>query len=109
MRHSALMRGSTLSDRQAVWAFVLGCVAVTAGVLFHLPMFVMARSMGYRLAGMPMDGGMTFGMALIVAGVGVAAYGLLPRNLAAQRAAAQAIDVSAPEDAPIGPAHWGLM
>ena len=109
MRQSALMRGSTLSDRQAVWAFVLGCVAVTGGVLFHLPMFVMARSMGYRLAGMPMGGAMTFGMVLIVAGVAVAAYGLLPRNLAAQRLAAQSIIVSAPEDAPIGRAHWMLM
>ena len=109
MRSSALIRGNTLSDRQAIWAFVLGCVAVTAGVLFHLPMFVMARGMGYRLAGMPMDGGMTFGMVLIVAGVAVAAYGLLPRNLAAQRAAAQSIIVSAPEDAPISQAHWTLM
>jgi putative MFS transporter len=109
MRHAALMRGSTLSDRQAVWAFILGCVAVTAGVLFHLPMFVMARSMGYRLAGMPMGVGMTFGMILIVGGVLVAAWGLLPRNLAAQRAAAQSITVSAPEDAAIGPAHWMLM
>ncbi len=103
------LRGSTLSDRQAVWAFVLGCVAVTAGVLLHLPMFVMARSMGYRLAGMPMGLDMTFGMALIVLGVLVAAWGLLPRNLAAQRAAAKSITVSAPEDAPIGPAHWMLM
>jgi len=103
------LRGSTLSDRQAVWAFVLGCVAVTAGVLSHLPMFVMARSMGYRLAGMPMGADMTFGMALIVLGVLVAAWGLLPRNLAAQRAAAKSISVSAPEDAPIGPAHWMLM
>jgi len=109
MTQFTAMRGSTLSDRQAVWAFVLGCIAVTAGVLFHLPMFVMARSMGYRLAGMPMGAGMTFGMALIVGGVLVAAWGLLPRNLAAQRAAAQSITVSAPEDAPIGPAHWMLM
>lgn len=103
------MRGSTLSDRQAVWAFILGCIAVTAGVLLHLPMFAMARGMGYRLAGMPMGLDMTFGMALIVLGVIVAAWGLLPRNLAAQRAAAKSITVSAPEDAPIGPAHWMLM
>ena len=105
------MRGmsSTLSDRQALWAFVLGCVAVTAGVLAHLPMFAMARAMHYRLAGMPMDTPMLVGMGLIVGGVLVAAYGLLPRNLAAQRAAAADIVVSAPEDAQLGPAHWGLM
>ena len=38
---------STLSDRQAIWAFVLGCLAVTAGVCAHLPMFAMARAMLY--------------------------------------------------------------
>jgi putative MFS transporter len=100
---------STLSDRQAIWAFALGCVAVTAGVLLHLPMFLMARGMGYRLAGMPMDPGMIFGMFLIVGGVMVAAWGLLPRNLAAQRAAGETITISAPEDAALGWAHWRLM
>jgi putative MFS transporter len=100
---------STLSDRQAIWAFALGCVAVTAGVLLHLPMFLMARGMGYRLAGMPMDAGMIFGMFLIVGGVCVAAYGLLPRNLAAQRAAGVEITIAAPEDAALGWAHWRLM
>lgn len=100
---------STLSDRQAIWAFALGCIAVTAGVCAHLPMFVMARSMNYRLAGMPMDSAMLVGMALIVLGTLVAAYGLLPRNLGAQRAAAADIVVAAPEDAPLSAAHWGLM
>lgn len=100
---------STLSDRQAVWAFVVGCMAVTAGVAAHLPMFAMARAMHYRLADMPMDTLMLGGMALIVAGTIVAAYGLLPRNVGAQRAAAADIVVAAPEDAPLGPAHWGLM
>ncbi|MBV8972135.1 MAG: MFS transporter [Sphingomonadaceae bacterium] len=100
---------STLSDRQALWAFVLGCVAVTAGVVAHLPMFAMARMMHYRLAGMAMGGTMLIGMGLIVAGVGVAAYGLLPRDLAKQRAAAAAIEVVAPEDARLGWAHWRLM
>ena len=100
---------STLSDRQAIWAFALGCVAVTAGVLLHLPMFLMARNMGYHLAGMPMDTGMIFGMFLIIGGVFVAAWGLLPRNLAAQRAAGETITISAPEDAALGWAHWRLM
>lgn len=100
---------TTLSDRQAIWAFVLGCIGVTAGVCAHLPMFTMARAMHYRLAGMPMGGTMIAGMALIVLGTLVAAYGLLPRNVAAQRAAAADIVVAAPEDVPLGPAHWGLM
>ncbi|AOH85516.1 MFS transporter [Sphingomonas panacis] len=100
---------STLSDRQAVWAFALGCLAVTVGVCAHLPMFAMARAMHYHLAGMPMDSFMLVGMGLIVAGTFIAAYGLLPRNVAAQRAAAADIVVAAPEDAQLGPAHWGLM
>jgi MFS transporter, putative metabolite:H+ symporter len=100
---------ATMADRRAVWAFALGCLAVTAGVAAHLPMFAMARAMHYRLAGMPMDGLMLAGMALIVAGTGIAAYGLLPRDVAAQRAAAADIVVAAPEDAALGPAHWGLM
>jgi putative MFS transporter len=100
---------STLSDRQAVWAFALGCIAVTAGVVLHLPMFAMAQAMHYHLAGMPMDAGMMLGMALIVSGIVIAAYGLLPRNLAAQRAAAADIVVVAPEDAPLSAAHWRLM
>jgi putative MFS transporter len=100
---------STLSDRQAIWAFALGCVAVTLGVCAHLPMFAMAREMHYHLAGMPMDPVMIFGMFLIVAGVLVAAYGLLPRNLGAQRAAAADIVIAAPEDAHLGWPHWRLM
>ncbi|MEO5493975.1 MAG: MFS transporter [Sphingomonas sp.] len=101
--------GTTLSDRQALWAFALGCVAVTAGVVMHLPMFLMGRTMHYRLAGMAMGWDMVLGMGLIIAGVGVAAYGLLPRNVAAQRALAGTIEISAPEDAALGAAHWRLM
>jgi len=100
---------SILTDRQAIWAFVLGCGAVVAGVLLHLPMFLMARDMNYRLVGMPMDSGMIVGMALIVLGVLAAGYGLLPRNLAAQRLASAGLVVSAPEDAALGPPHWTLM
>ena len=99
------MRG-VFQGRRATWAFACGCLAVTAGVLLHLPMFVEARSMGYRMAGMPMDAAMLWGMALIVAGVIVAAYGLLP---ARQQNGAQIVVVAAPEDAPLGTAHWLLM
>jgi len=109
MDHLRPQRSSVLSDRQAIWAFVLGCAAVTAGVIAHLPMFLMGRATHYHLAGMPMGAGMIAGMALIVAGVAVAGYGLLPREIAAQRAAAAEIVVAAPEDAPLGWQHWRLM
>ena len=97
---------STLSDRQAIWAFWLGCVAVTIGVVLHLPMLVMARAMHFRLVGMAMGVDMWIGMALIVGGCAVAAYGLLPRGATAAR---DDLVVAAPEDAPLSAAHWRLM
>jgi putative MFS transporter len=82
---------------------------VTSGVLLHLPMFLMGRMTHYRLYGMPMGPDMYVGMAAIILGVGVAAYGLLPQNISGQRAASQEIVVSPPEDAPLSSAHWVLM
>jgi putative MFS transporter len=104
-----VVSSSTLSDRRGVWAFALGVMAVTAGVLLHLPMFLMGRHNGFRLYGMPMGSDMLFGMALIVGGVAVAAYGLLPRDVSKQLSASQDIVVSPPEDAPLNRAHWTLM
>jgi len=100
---------TVLQDRRGLWAFVLGVIAVTVGVLLHIPMFMMGKSMGFRLYGMPMGADMYWGMALIVGGVATAAYGLLPRNISAQLAASQEIVVSPPEDAPLTAAHWRLM
>ena len=99
-----------LADRRHLVAFVAGCLAVTAGVILHLPMYWMGRDMGFRLADMAMDDEMLWGMALIVGGLVVAGYGLLPRKLGALHAPADPdIVVSAPEDAPLGAAHWRLM
>jgi putative MFS transporter len=100
---------STLSDRRGIWAFALGVAGVTAGVLLHLPMFLMGRMTHYRLYGMPMGTEMYLGMATIILGVAVAAYGLLPKNISRQLAASQDIVVTPPEDAPLSRAHWGLM
>jgi putative MFS transporter len=100
-----------LADRRHLWAFVIGCVAVTIGVVMHLPMFWMGRDNGFRLADMPMDAPMLWGMGLIVAGIGVTAYGLLPQRarLDAPRDAAHDLSITASEDAPLGFAHWRLM
>ena len=92
-----------------MWAFVAGVAAVTAGVLLHLPMFLMGRDMGYRLYGMPMGPDMMVGMALIVGGVAITCYGLLPSDISRQLSASHEIVVSPPEDAPLTPAHWRLM
>jgi putative MFS transporter len=104
-----MQSNGTLADRRGIWAFALGCVAVTIGVLMHIPMFLMGRDMHFMLAGMPMGWDMVAGMGLIMLGVFVAAWGLLPRNVAAQRAASADIVIAAPEDAALSPAHWRLM
>jgi putative MFS transporter len=84
-------------------------ILVTGGVLFHAPMFLMGRHNHFVLAGMPIGWDMISGMVAIVGGCAIAAYGLLPRDIARQRAASLDIVVSPPEDAPLSPAHWGLM
>jgi putative MFS transporter len=98
-----------LSDRQRLWAFWLGCLVVTAGVLLHLPMYLMGADIGYRLAGMPMDLGMTIGMLLIPPGCALAGWGLLPRRGHDHSHDHHTVDVTPPEDAPLSSAHWGLM
>lgn len=100
---------STIVDRRGVWVFLLGCAAVTAGVALHLPMFVASRSMGFRMAGMAMDYGMLIGMTLILGGVVVAAYGLLPARPRVSSAAIETVLITAPEDAVLSRAHWQLM
>jgi putative MFS transporter len=100
---------STLSDRRGIWAFVVGVIMVTGGVLMHAPMFLMGRHNHFVLNGMSIGWDMILGMVAIVAGCGIAAYGLLPRNIAGQLAASQDIVVTPPEDAPLGWAHWSLM
>lgn len=103
------MSAAIAIDRAKSAAFWSGALAITVGVVLHLPMFWMGRDMDFRLAGMAMDPGMLAGMGLIVAGVGLCAWGLLPRNVAAQVEASRHISVAAPEDAPLSRAHWGLM
>jgi len=109
MARRQMISTSTLSDRRGLWAFLLGVVAVTGGVLLHAPMFLMGRHNHYVLYGMPIGWDMILGMIAIVGGLGIAAYGLLPRDIAKQLAASQDIVVSPPEDAPLNRAHWMLM
>jgi MFS transporter, putative metabolite:H+ symporter len=99
------VRAVLITERRNTIAFWFGCTLVTAGVVLHLPMFLMARDSGYVLVGMPMDAGMLLGMAAIVVGVGFAAFGLLPKT--AHRPSPVALDVITPlENAPLTAAHW---
>ena len=79
-----------LSGRRNAQAFWLGSALVTIGVVLHLPM----------------DPLMYWGMALIVGGIGFAAYGLLPKSLAAMSGDSGWLDMAPPEDAPLTPSHY---
>ncbi|HEX8661035.1 MAG TPA: MFS transporter, partial [Brevundimonas sp.] len=98
------MLSRIFGDRRHAWAFWLGCLVVTAGVVLHLPMYWMGRDMGFHLAGMPMDAGMMWGMALIIGGVGLTAFGLLPAHKPGMTD--EVIILAPPEDAPLTRAHW---
>jgi putative MFS transporter len=84
-------------------AFWTGSVMVAIGVSLHVPMLLMGRHTGWRLAGMPMGAGMLIGMGLIVLGIVAAACGLLPRR-PAQHSAHDSI--LPPEDSRLTSAHW---
>lgn len=90
-------------------AFWCGAVACTVGVALHLPMYYSARSMGYRMVGMRPDGEMLVGMALILGGLLLALYGLLPRGSGQIKKAAGGIRVKALDDAPLRPAHIAML
>lgn len=95
---------SLFASTGRAFAFWTGCVAVTIGVLLHVPMFWMGRTNHFHLAGMPMGTGMLIGMYLIVAGFVAAGYGLMPRR--SQRQSASWDEIAPPEDAPLTTAHW---
>ena len=90
-------------------AFWVGIACVSAGVLLHLPMYVGAADMGYRLAGMAMDPPMIAGMMLIVVGLVATTFGLVSRRPGPQADEVGPIRVRALDDAPIRPAHIGLL
>jgi putative MFS transporter len=98
--------GVTFGNAAVFW---LGVVLVTGGVIAHLPMYMMGKDMGYRLVGMPMGMTMKLGMVAILVGLVVSLYGLLPKVPPTNAALASKIRVSALDDAPLTPAHWGLV
>ncbi len=92
--------------RAAFWG---GITAVTAGVLLHLPMYLDAGDMHYRLANMSADAPMIIGMILIVLGLAATAFGLLKKSSGAGHDHVGRIRVRALDDARIRPAHVGLL
>ena len=105
------MKANGLSFHHPI-AFWTGCAAVVAGVFAHAPMFLMGRMTHWQMVGMPMDATMLAGMVLIVVGVLLASYGLMPR-LAQMRATlhgdATHLHFHVADGVPLNRAHWTLV
>ncbi len=95
-----------VGERAAI--FWLGCAAISAGVLLHLPMLAYAHAMGNHLVGMEMDLWMGLGMALIFIGVPLACYGALPKTRAPHGSHA-GTQYEAPDTTPLGRWHAGVL
>jgi len=88
--------------------FWLGIIITTIGVLLQLPMYWMARNDHFRLAGMPMSPEMWVGMGMLVVGVALTAWALIPaRAIGGDRLSK--IRISALDDAPIKFSHIALL
>lgn len=89
-------------------AFWLGVALTSVGVLIQLPMYYSARGMHYHVAGMPVTNEMLAGMAMMFAGLGLTAYGVFPRERPA-RTELNRVSITPLDDAPLRPAHIGLL
>jgi putative MFS transporter len=96
-------KSSLFASPRKGFAFWAGSAMVATGVFLHLPMFWMGRFTHFHLAGMPMGTGMLAGMALIIGGVAVSAYGLLPSGRQRQ---ITSLSIVPPEDVPLTKEHW---
>lgn len=104
-RYAREMGGVTFHHPGAFW---FGAVAIIVGVILHLPMYVCASEMGYRMVGMPMDAPMMTGMSLIVVGLVAAFHGLCPPSTTTAKAGSP-VTVRTLDAAPICAAHVGLL
>jgi putative MFS transporter len=104
------MKSNGLSFHHPV-AFWIGCIAIIAGVLAHIPMFIHASDMGYQMVGMPMDTAMLIGMTLIPTGVLLAAYGLMPRfdQLRRNMQHEGTLHFHIADGIPLNSEHWKLV
>jgi MFS transporter, putative metabolite:H+ symporter len=98
--------GVTFRNAPVFWA---GTVACTVGVLLHLPMYIESRSDGYRMVGMQPDPAMLIGMALIVIGLVMSVYGLIPKAAPAGAVRLDRARVAVVDDSRIRPALVGLL
>ena len=92
-------------------AFWGGCAVLVAGVFSHLPMFLMGRHTHWQMVGMPMDGWMLAGMAMIPLGLALAFYGLMPRLAQMKQAPAggERLNFHVADGVALNRAHWKLV
>ncbi|MBS2550801.1 MFS transporter [Catenulispora sp. NL8] len=102
-------RGGAVRGFEHPVAFWAGTAACSIGVLLHLPMYYSARHMGYQMSGMSPDAPMVTGMTLILAGLPLVLYGLLPRRSGELARTAARVRVRPLDDAPLRAQHVILL
>ncbi len=107
-RAARLEAGVTLQHPSAFWA---GTALVVAGVLAHFPTFLDSSGMGFHMRDMAMTGVMIGGMILIIAGLVLATYGLIPmgRSAEVKHRDTSSLHFQAMDSAHLTRAHWGLL
>ncbi|MGN6803925.1 MAG: MFS transporter [Ginsengibacter sp.] len=89
-------------------AFWIGFLSVVIGVALQLPMYINSSSMGYKMVGMQMSTGMYYGMGLVIFGLAITLYSLIP-PAAIKENTDYNFKVRALDDAPINKTHIGLL
>lgn len=89
-------------------SFWAGCLLITAGVLAHGPMFLMAEHTHWQMAGMEMSLEMWIGMALIPVGLALSCHGLMPPRPGAVGAGG-ALQFHVADGVALNRAHWTLV
>src|SRR5437870_2383168 len=108
-KYSRVATGITFNHPVAFW---IGTFAVVAGVLAHFPDFLACSNMGYRMAGMPLSNLMLFGMFLILSGLFLTAYGIVPFGSLYRPGISQSgesLHFQAMDSARLTAQHWGLL
>src|SRR5262245_169528 len=97
---------ATIYHKTAFW---LGTLFIVTGVCFHLPDFFASRPMHYCMVCMPMSNLMLWGMALILTGIPMAAYGLFPVRTGKPVYLTGDYQLHTLDNAKLGRAHWRLF
>jgi putative MFS transporter len=108
MKFITIKRAAGNIDFRSKIAFWIGFSAVCIGVALQLPMYINSANMGYREVGMSMSTSMDFGMVLVLIGLFITLYSLIPPKAAIEDNAYN-LRVRALDDARMNPTHIGLL